>query len=228
MRWVTRRSAHVDRTSCPWLIRRFIDPAAEFVFVAADTDPTAIAGRTFDMRGAEFSHEGQHCTFEVMVDRFDLGSDPALVEMGRIIRDADVPPSRTRRAEGPGWTRSSGDSSSARLTTTRSCASPPPSMTPSMPTAKRRQRRNRLRAARRGQPCATPGASPSTWKPRTSNAQQQEAADAGIEEGAIRLPTQRREERLRRRRVGARAGVAVMNRKGKDHHAVGDASQAES
>ena len=102
MRWATRRNAHVDRTSCPWLIRRFIDPAAEFVFVPAETDPATIAGRTFDMRGAEFSHEGQHCTFEVMVARFHLDGDTALVEMGRIIRDADVPPSRTRRAEGPG------------------------------------------------------------------------------------------------------------------------------
>ena len=102
MRWVTRRNAHVDRTACPWLVRRFVDPAAEVAFVPADTDPATVGGRTFDMRGAEFGHEGARCTFEVMVERFGLGGDPALVEMGRIIRDADVPPSRARRPEGPG------------------------------------------------------------------------------------------------------------------------------
>src|SRR3954447_17077903 len=102
MRWVTRRNAHVDRTACPWLIRRFLDPEAEFVFVPADTDPATIDGQTFDMHGAEYGHEGMRCTFEVMVERCGLAGDPALVELGRIIRDADVPPSRTRRTEGPG------------------------------------------------------------------------------------------------------------------------------
>lgn len=102
MRWITRQNAHVDRTACPWLIRRFIDPEAEFVFVPADSDLTTLDGHTFDMRGGEYSHEGVRCTFEVMVERHDLTTDPALVEMGHIIRDADVPPSRSRRSEGAG------------------------------------------------------------------------------------------------------------------------------
>ncbi|MGH2559984.1 MAG: chromate resistance protein ChrB domain-containing protein [Thermomicrobiales bacterium] len=102
MKWITRRNAHVDRTSCPWLIRRFIDTEAEFVFVPADVDPASLEGHTFDMRGAEYSHENATCTFEVMVERHALQGDPALVEMGRIIRDADVPPSRSRRPEGAG------------------------------------------------------------------------------------------------------------------------------
>jgi hypothetical protein len=102
MRWITRRSAHVDRTACPWLIRRFIDPNAEFVFVAPGTDPSTLDGHTFDMRGAEFAHEGAKCTFQVMLERHDLDGDPALVELGRIIADADVPPSRTRRHESAG------------------------------------------------------------------------------------------------------------------------------
>jgi hypothetical protein len=102
MKWVTRRNAHVDRTACPWLIRRFIDPGAEFAFVPADRDPATLDGHTFDMRGAEYGHEDVRCTFEVMVARHGLDADPALVEMGRIIRDADVPPSRTRRPEGAG------------------------------------------------------------------------------------------------------------------------------
>jgi hypothetical protein len=102
LEWVTRRNAHVDRTACPWLIRRFIDDGAEFTFVAADTDLATITGHTFDMRGGEYGHEDAKCTFEVMLERHELTSDLALVELGRIIRDADVPPSRSRRPEGAG------------------------------------------------------------------------------------------------------------------------------
>jgi hypothetical protein len=102
MRWITRRNLHVDRTSCPWLIRKFIDPRAEFVFVDATADPAALNGHTFDMRGAEYGHEGVKCTFQVMLERHGLCDDAALVEMGRIIRDADVPPSRARRQESAG------------------------------------------------------------------------------------------------------------------------------
>jgi hypothetical protein len=102
VRWITRRNAHVDRTACPWLIRRFIDDEAEFLFVGPEDDLAALGGRTFDMRGGEFSHEGVLCTFEVMVERFGLRGDDALVELGRIVRDADVPPGRTRRPEGAG------------------------------------------------------------------------------------------------------------------------------
>jgi hypothetical protein len=102
MRWVTRRNAHIDRTACPWLIRRFVDPAAEFVFVPADTDPATVDGTAFDMRGAALSHGQGRCTFETFLAAYDLESDPALVEMGRILREADVPPSRTRRREAEG------------------------------------------------------------------------------------------------------------------------------
>ena len=102
MRWITRRNIHVDRTSCPWLIRRFIDAKAEFLFVDAQADVASLDGHTFDMRGGEYSHEGDKCTFQVMLERHNLCGDPALVEMGTIIRDADVPPSRTRRHEAAG------------------------------------------------------------------------------------------------------------------------------
>jgi len=102
MRWVTRRSAHVDRTACPWLISKFIDPDAEFIFVAADADPTTLDGHTFDMRGAEYAHEGGRCTFQVILERHDLCGNAALVELGRIVGDADVPPGRTRRHESAG------------------------------------------------------------------------------------------------------------------------------
>ena len=102
MRWITRRNIHVDRTSCPWLIRKFIDPQAEFLFIDPSTERAPPDGHTFDMRGAEYAHEGDNCTFQVMLERHALGGDPALLEMGRIIRDADVPPSRTRRPEAAG------------------------------------------------------------------------------------------------------------------------------
>jgi hypothetical protein len=102
MRWVTRRNAHIDRTGCPWLIRRFIDPAAEFAFVPADTDPATLDGIVFDMRGVKLGHRQGRCTFETFLDEYALTGDPALVEMGRILREADVPPSRTRRRESAG------------------------------------------------------------------------------------------------------------------------------
>ena len=89
-------------TSCPWLNRKFIDPQAEFVFVESCADLSNLDGHTFDMRGAEYGHEGDRCTFQLMVDRHALRTDAALVELGRIIRDADVPPSRTRRHEAGG------------------------------------------------------------------------------------------------------------------------------
>ena len=99
--WITRKNLHVDRTACPWLIRRFIDRKAKFVFI----DPAGRrlpAGRTFDMVDAEFGHSGPKCTFEVMVDRLGLGSDKALVEMGVIVRGADTATGARRRAESLG------------------------------------------------------------------------------------------------------------------------------
>jgi hypothetical protein len=102
VRWVTRRNAHIDRTGCPWLIRRFIDPDAEFVFVPADTDPASVDGTPFDMRGVRLGHRDGRCTFETFLAEYNLGHDAALVEMGRILREADVPHSRTRRREAAG------------------------------------------------------------------------------------------------------------------------------
>ncbi len=102
MKWFTRQNAHVDRTACPWLISRSIDPGAEFVFIPGDIDPATLDGHTFDMRGADYSHEGELCTFQVMLERHQLTADPGLVEMGRIIADVDVPPRRGRRSEAAG------------------------------------------------------------------------------------------------------------------------------
>jgi hypothetical protein len=102
MRWITRAGLHVDRTACAWLIQRYIDPQPEFVFVSADTDPATLDGRAFDMRDAEYTHVGDQCSFQVMLERHGLTDDQALCHMGRIIRDADVPSRGRRQRESGG------------------------------------------------------------------------------------------------------------------------------
>lgn len=97
MHWVTRDRPKIDRIACPWLIRRFIDPAAEIVYVAPGrVIPTAraLGGHSFDAPGADYHHHGgptgERCTFETLLDAFGLTSDPALVELARIVHAADV------------------------------------------------------------------------------------------------------------------------------------------
>jgi hypothetical protein len=90
MKWVTREKVHVDRVACPWLIRRFIDPEAEFIFVPRDTDPATITlGTPFDMRGVELGHHGDKCSFDAFMEKYGL-TDPALRQMQLFIRDADA------------------------------------------------------------------------------------------------------------------------------------------
>lgn len=90
--WVTRHRPKIDRIACPWLIRRFVDPDARFLFVAPD-QVLAVAERfdaqPFDIEGVPFSHDGPLCTFDTMLRHFELHS-PALDTMARIIRAADT------------------------------------------------------------------------------------------------------------------------------------------
>jgi hypothetical protein len=87
--WVTRRGVHVDRIACAWLIRRFVDPAARFKFVA-EKDYAAKRGELrFDMFKAEITHEGDRCSFEVLLDRIGL-KDPALRAIAEIVHDIDL------------------------------------------------------------------------------------------------------------------------------------------
>jgi hypothetical protein len=105
MKWVTRERPKTDRIACPWLIRRFIDPGAEILFVPADRvlDVAAAEGaRSFDAPGAEFTHRDGLCSFEVMIEEFDLGSDPALARLARIVHAADVEEDRASDPMGPG------------------------------------------------------------------------------------------------------------------------------
>lgn len=93
MKWVTRARPKTDRIACPWLIRRFIDPDAEILYVPTDqvlAVQEAEGAHGFDTPGAEFDHRGNKCTFEVLIDDFDLATDPALVRLARIVHAADI------------------------------------------------------------------------------------------------------------------------------------------
>lgn len=90
--WVTRERPKIDRIACPWLVRRFIDPFAQFVFVPAkDVVSTAAArgGVAFDVPGVEFTHRGERCSFDALVEDFGL-RDEALDALATIVRGADT------------------------------------------------------------------------------------------------------------------------------------------
>lgn len=105
MKWVTRENANVDRIACPWLIARFIDPEAEFLFVAkdrvlevADRD----GARSFDAPGATYTHRDGKCSFDVLIEEFGLTGDPALVRLAGIVHAADVSEDIDSSPEGRG------------------------------------------------------------------------------------------------------------------------------
>jgi hypothetical protein len=105
MKWITRARPKTDRIACPWLIRRFIDPEAEIVFAAADqvlATAAEVDGRSFDAPGAQFTHRGTRCTFEVLIEEFGLGRDPALVRLARIVHAADISEDLDTDPLGPG------------------------------------------------------------------------------------------------------------------------------
>lgn len=91
-KWVTRERPIIDRIACPWLIRRFIDPAAIFLYVPTDSvfDVAKREGAAaFDIPGAPFSHVGERCSFDAFIDRFAL-DDPGLTVLAPIVRGADT------------------------------------------------------------------------------------------------------------------------------------------
>jgi hypothetical protein len=93
MRWVTREHPRTDRIACPWLIRRFIDPGAEIVYLPAD-QVLEFARRegaiSFDGPGARYDHRDGLCSFEVLIDEHQLGADAALALVARVVHGADV------------------------------------------------------------------------------------------------------------------------------------------
>jgi hypothetical protein len=100
MRWVTRRGVHVDRAACAWLIRRSIDPDAEFLFVD-DPDEIPTDATPFDMRGVALSHHDGRCSFETFLEHYRL-HDPALGAIAAIVHDADLDDERYGAPEAPG------------------------------------------------------------------------------------------------------------------------------
>lgn len=88
MKWVTRRHCHVDRAACAWLVSRFIDADAEFIFVD-DPDQVPVRATAFDMRGVELGHHQDRCSFESFLIHYQL-DDPALAHIGRIVHEADI------------------------------------------------------------------------------------------------------------------------------------------
>jgi len=104
MKWVTRERVKVDRVACPWLIRRFIDPEARFLFVPPETvlEVAEREGATpFDVPGVELGHHEGRCSFEAFLTRFDL-EEPALRILAQIVHGADVSAALYRRPEAAG------------------------------------------------------------------------------------------------------------------------------
>jgi hypothetical protein len=105
MKWVTRENVKVDRVACPWLIREFVDPQAEFLFVPADQVMT-VAQREgavpFDVPHVELGHHGQECSFEALVKKFALDQDPAMVLLAKIVNGADTDNTLWNRPESAG------------------------------------------------------------------------------------------------------------------------------
>lgn len=92
MKWITRERPKIDRIACPWLISRFVDPDAEFIYVPKDrvfAEAEKQGAIPYDIPGAEYSHYGERCTFDYIIEKHQL-KDPALLQLGIIVRGADT------------------------------------------------------------------------------------------------------------------------------------------
>lgn len=105
MKWITRERVKVDRVACPWLIKKFIDPQAEFLFVVPD-DVMAVAEREdavpYDVKGVELGHHGKECSFDALVKKYGLGQDPAILLLAKIVNGADTDNSLWNQPEAAG------------------------------------------------------------------------------------------------------------------------------
>jgi len=105
MRWVTREDAKVDRIACPWLIKRFVDREADFLFVPADQVmdmAKAEEAIPYDVPGVELGHVDGRCSFESIILKYGLAVDPGLVELAKIVHAADVDQDIDTSPEGRG------------------------------------------------------------------------------------------------------------------------------
>jgi len=108
MKWITREHVKVDRVACPWLIKKFVDRDAEFIFVPADKvvdEAKRLNATLYDVKNVELGHHGKECSFEAILKKYKLSDDPALLLLGKIVNGADT---LTKTAEGPQptWSRS--------------------------------------------------------------------------------------------------------------------------
>jgi hypothetical protein len=105
MKWITCERVKVDRVACPWLIKHFVDPRAEFSFVPAD-QVMEIAQREgaipYDVKGVELGHHGQECSFEAILKKYNLIGDPALVLLAKIVNGADTDNTLWKQPESAG------------------------------------------------------------------------------------------------------------------------------
>jgi hypothetical protein len=93
MKWITREHPRVDRVACPWLVQRFVDKEAEFVYVKADmvaSEAKRIGATPFDIKDVELGHHGAECSFDAFVHKYGLDKDPAMAYMAKVIRGADT------------------------------------------------------------------------------------------------------------------------------------------
>ncbi len=104
MKWITREKVKVDRVACPWLIKKFVDPQAQFVFLPHQTDWTKITdGIVYDVPNCELGHHGEDVSFDSIMKKYKV-NDPALTLLAEIVRAADSHPSNPHSAgEGLRW-----------------------------------------------------------------------------------------------------------------------------
>jgi len=105
MNWITREKVKVDRVACPWLIKKFVDPEAQFFFVAGEkvsSEAERLKAIPFDVKDVELGHHGKECSFEAILKKYKLDRDPALVLLGKIVNGADTDNTLWRQPEGPG------------------------------------------------------------------------------------------------------------------------------
>jgi len=105
MKWITREKVKVDRVACPWLIKKFVDKDAEFIFVPAEqvqAETARLSAIPFDVPNVELGHHGKECSFDAIVKKYGLAKDPALVLLARIVNGADTDNSLHHQPEGPG------------------------------------------------------------------------------------------------------------------------------
>lgn len=105
MKWITREKVKVDRVACPWLIKRFVDKDAEFLFVPADkvaSEAKRLDATPYDVKDVELGHHGKECSFEAILKKYRLTGDAALVLLGKIVNGADTDNSLYNQPEGPG------------------------------------------------------------------------------------------------------------------------------